>query len=66
MQIKTAFTVLFLATAGLALAGCDTEGPAERTGEQIDQGVERAGEQMEQAGERAGEQLEQPAERREQ
>lgn len=31
----------------LGAAGCDTEGPAEQTGEEVDQTMERSGEQME-------------------
>lgn len=44
-----------LATAAamtMALAACDTDGPAEEAGEDIDQAVERAGDKIENAGDR--------------
>jgi len=41
---------LFLAAA---LPACQTEGPAERAGENIDRAVDRAGEAAEEAGENA-------------
>jgi vacuolar-type H+-ATPase subunit H len=43
----------------VGLGGCpEQEGPAERTGEKIDEAVEDAGEKMEEAGEEAGEKME--------
>jgi hypothetical protein len=46
-----------VATAAIAvvmtgLAGCEREGPAERTGKKVDQSIERAGEKVERAGEK--------------
>lgn len=40
----------------LALAGCDTEGPAEEAGEKVDRAMERSGEAVERAGDKAEEQ----------
>ena len=37
--------------AGLALAGCEEEGPAERAGKSLDNAAEQAGESIERAGE---------------
>lgn len=36
---------------GLSIAGCNHEGPAEKTGKAADHAAERAGEKMEQMGE---------------
>lgn len=36
----------------LFAAGCDREGPAERTGERLDRGADRAGDSLERAGDR--------------
>ncbi len=43
---------------GVFLSACESEGPAERAGKQIDQAVESAGENMEEAVESAGESIE--------
>lgn len=48
---------LFLAF-GVLLSACESEGPAERAGEQIDQAVESAGEKVEEAADSAGESIE--------
>jgi hypothetical protein len=43
----------------LALAGCgDDEGPAEKTGEKIDEAVEQAGEKVEEATDEMGGKME--------
>jgi len=34
----------------LAVPACDRQGPAERTGEQIDKAAEKAGDKLEEAG----------------
>ncbi len=52
MLFKLTLPALF----ALAVAGCDTEGPAEEAGERVDRAVKRAGEAVENAGERAREQ----------
>lgn len=48
-------SMLLSAFLALAVAGCDTEGPAEEAGESVDRAVERAGEAMENAGDKAQE-----------
>lgn len=56
MQSKhTGISVLFALLFGLAISGCEQEGPAERAGEQIDKTVEKTGEAAESAGDRAQE-----------
>ena len=47
--VKRAMLALVATGLLLGAAGCDTEGPAEEAGEEIDQGMEEGGEQMEQA-----------------
>lgn len=42
---------LSLAASPLALAACEDQGPAEETGEAIDDATEEAGEDLEEAGE---------------
>lgn len=42
--------ITFMAMA--LLAGCEKEGPAERTGEAIDDAARKTGEQIEEAGEK--------------
>jgi hypothetical protein len=54
MKAKLAIITLLLA-GSVWLAGCEQEGPAERTGKKADEAMEKAGEQMERAGERAQE-----------
>ena len=46
-------------TLAFALAGCESEGPAERAGERIDEAVSQAGEKIEEATDAAGQKLEQ-------
>lgn len=46
---KTLGTVLFTA---ILLTGCEKQGPAERTGEAIDDAARKAGEQIEEAREK--------------
>jgi len=43
---------LFLA---LSVTACERKGPAEKTGERIDEGIEKTGERIEETTERAGE-----------
>lgn len=50
--------LLIPAFFALAVVGCDTEGPAEQAGENVDRAVDRAGEAMENAGDKAREQTE--------
>ncbi len=42
---KGLFAILFLSVA-LVLIGCDNQGPAEKTGQKIDQTAEEAGDRM--------------------
>jgi hypothetical protein len=53
MKNKITMSLLMLCFTGMlfVLAGCEQEGPAERAGENIDEGMERAGESIERAGE---------------
>jgi len=52
MNIPSFLTVLFIfLTLCLVLVGCERPGPAERTGERIDETIEDAGERIQEAGE---------------
>ena len=44
--------------AGALLAACESEGPAEKAGERIDEAVESTGEKLEEAGDTAREKVE--------
>lgn len=46
---------ILAATAFLALAGCEEEGPAEKVGEKVDKAAESVSEAVEEAGEKAKE-----------
>lgn len=48
---RVVFSAFAAALLASTLAACEREGPAERAGESVDEGVERAGEEMERAGE---------------
>lgn len=43
--------VMALGVSGLAVSGCDNDGPAEEAGENIDQAIDDAGDSMDEAGE---------------
>lgn len=43
-------TGLVLLALGLALSGCEREGPAERAGKNVDQAAKQAGDNIEKAG----------------
>ncbi|RJP25780.1 MAG: hypothetical protein C4520_01805 [Candidatus Abyssobacteria bacterium SURF_5] len=49
MLKKLALVLALLLTVGMT--ACEREGPAERTGEEIDEAAEEAGEALEEAGE---------------
>ena len=50
---KCVLTVFVMGALVAGLLGCQkTEGPAERSGKQIDKAVEKAGEQLEKAGDK--------------
>lgn len=44
--------VLSLMALAMVLTACDSDGPAERAGENIDNAVESAGDKMEEAGDK--------------
>jgi len=62
MTAKNALIALTLApmmALGLTLAGCsDDEGPAEKVGKQIDEGMEETGDQIENATDEMGDKAE--------
>lgn len=57
MRVPLIITATIL---GLMLSGCESEydGPAERTGEKIDEAVEKTGEKIDEATDAAGRKLE--------
>lgn len=57
-SVSILFKLAIAAFFALAVAGCETEGPAEEAGENIDSAVEEAGEAVEETGEKAAEQTE--------
>lgn len=50
---KLLCSVFVTALLAGSLVACDREGPAERAGRSVDEGVDRAGEELERAGEGA-------------
>jgi len=48
---KTAVAAALALVAGIGLAACEEEGPAEQLGESIDESAEEVGEAVEEAGE---------------
>lgn len=51
--LKKLLLILITGFFMIGLGGCpDQEGPAERTGEKVDEAVEHAGEEMEEAGDK--------------
>jgi hypothetical protein len=63
--IKKLFLIFITSFFMIGLNGCPEEGPAERTGEKIDEAVEDAGEKMEETGEKAGEAMEEAGDKAE-
>lgn len=58
MNSRNILSVLMLAL-GLTLAGCgDSQGPAEETGETIDESMDAASEKLKEAGEEMGDAVE--------
>ncbi len=55
--------ISFLAFLGIGTIGCEKEGPAERTGEKIDEAAEQIGEKAEELTEKTGEKLEEAGEK---
>ncbi|HMO27300.1 MAG TPA: hypothetical protein PKB10_13635 [Tepidisphaeraceae bacterium] len=54
-NVTKMFAMLSLGLGTMAVVGCDDDGPAERTGERVDNAMERAGEKVEEAGEKVQE-----------
>ena len=54
----TARTILWLLALGVLISACESEGPAERAGEKIDQAIEETSEKIDDAAERTGEKIE--------
>lgn len=55
------FALLLALGAGVALTGCEDQGPAEKAGERIDQAVEETGDEIDEAAEEAGDAVEEAA-----
>ena len=51
-------SAIWLLAMGVLLSACESEGPAEKAGEKIDQAVEEASEKIDDAAERTGEKIE--------
>ena len=67
--IQKALIFLFCGMALFTFTACESEGPAEKTGERIDEaveetqeGIEEAGDALEEAAEETGEELEEAGE----
>ncbi|WP_119677449.1 hypothetical protein [Indioceanicola profundi] len=58
-MLRNALLGFSLLGAPLVLAACEEQGPAEQTGEAVDNAVEDAGEQLEDAGEEVEDRAEQ-------
>lgn len=64
MKIRSfIFLLLFASTLPFALSACDSEGPAEKAGENVDQATERAGDAAENAMDKAEDKTEQMQDR---
>ena len=60
MKIRSfIFLLLFVSALPFALNACDSEGPAEKAGENVDKATERAGDAAENAMDKAEEKTEQ-------
>tara|TARA_R110002074_G_scaffold57232_1_gene140819 strand:+ start:508 stop:669 length:162 start_codon:yes stop_codon:yes gene_type:complete len=46
------FAIVLAILFSIAIAGCEQDGPAERTGEKIDSAIENTGEAIEDAGDK--------------
>ena len=55
------FALLFALGGGAVLTGCEDEGTAEETGEEIDETMEEAEEELDEAAEEAGDAVEEAA-----
>ena len=54
---------LIVCAAAGALIACQQEGPAEKAGKKVDQGVEKAGDKVDKAAEKVGDALKQAGEK---
>jgi hyperosmotically inducible periplasmic protein len=65
MSVLKKFIVLIclLVFLGIGTIGCEQEGPAERTGEKMDDAAEQVGEKAEELTEKTGEELEEAGEK---
>lgn len=59
---KTLLIAVLIGCLSIAVVSCETEGPAEKAGEEIDQTVEKTGEKVEDAGEAVKEKAEEAKE----
>jgi hypothetical protein len=59
---KKILVAVLLGCLSIAVVSCETEGPAEKVGEKIDQPVEKAGDKAEEAGEAIKEKAEEAEE----
>jgi len=60
---KIIVLISFLAFLGIGTIGCEQEGPAEKTGEKIDDTAEQVAEKAEELKEETGEKLEEAGEK---
>jgi hypothetical protein len=51
-KIGRVLAALWLSAAALSISACEHEGPAERTGKEIDRAAEKAGDKIEDAGDK--------------
>lgn len=49
---KKILVAMTMGTLVLSMTGCDTEGPAERAGREMDEAAQKAGQQIEEAREK--------------
>lgn len=63
MSVYRSLLIAIAAAALAVMVGCDSKGPAEKAGEQVDEAVEQAQESLEKAGEEAGEAIEEAGEK---
>ena len=63
MSLYRSFLIAIAAAALALMVGCDSKGPAEKAGEQIDEAVEQAQEDLEKTSEAAGEAVEEVGEK---
>ncbi len=62
MNVRRILGLTFALAALPLMEGCRRDGPAERTGEEIDEAVDNAGDELEEAGEKTEDGLEEAGE----